>query len=252
MTGGVSILMASYNGSAFIDEQLQSITAQLSPQDELIVIDDGSSDRTIDIIVDYVRRFENMRLIENPRNLGVRKTFEALIVESRNEIVFLSDQDDVWIDGRKARMVEALHQNNCVAVLSNAVILTEKGVGRNFFPGDQDPDVGSIARNFIRNNFIGCCMAFRRDVATVALPFPRNISMHDWWIGSCAMALGKVCYLAEPTLLYRRHGGNQSAGTRRPWRVVMRDRRGNLLALVTLLGRLLRLRHATMNARQRS
>lgn len=234
---GVSILVATYNGAAYVDEQLRSILAQASPTDEIIVVDDGSSDGTLDILERYARRYPALAVYRNPENRGVRGTFERLLGLATREIIFLSDQDDIWVEGRKDWMVRELRRDGCVAVLTNATILTDGGPGGTFFADGHAPDVNSLWRNFVSNRFIGCCMAVRRDVLALALPFPRTISMHDWWIGSCAMTMGKVRYLPAPSLLYRRHGANQSPSTRRGWRVVARDRRGNLLALATLLRR---------------
>jgi glycosyltransferase involved in cell wall biosynthesis len=242
MQNDVSILVAVYNGSAYIDEQLRSVVSQISPGDEVIVMDDCSSDSSPDIVARYEREHPNVRLIRNERNRGVRATFEGLLNAASRDIILLSDQDDIWIDGRKDRMVAALQQDGCVAVLANALVLTTRGVERTFFPEAHQPNVASITQNYIRNNFIGCCMAFRREVLRLALPFPARISMHDWWIGSCAITLGEVRYVAEPSLLYRRHSSNQSAGTRRSWRAVAKDRGGNLLALAALFLRAVRLR----------
>lgn len=237
---GVSILMATYNGAAYINEQLRSILAQAAPEDEVIVVDDCSTDETPAILARYVEHFPNVQIVQSPRNAGVRATFETLLGLARRDVILLSDQDDIWMEGRKARMVKALESEGCVAVLANALILTEQGIGRPFFPSK--PNVGSVTSNFTHNNFIGCCMAFRREVLEIALPFPPAISMHDWWLGTCAMAIGKVRYLDTPSLLYRRHGANQSSATRRRWSVVLRDRRGNLLALMALARRLARWR----------
>lgn len=245
MTEGVSILVATYNGATYLDEQLRSILEQVTTDDEVIVIDDCSSDDSVAIVARYIDSHANLRLVENDRNVGVKATIEALLRAATREIIFLSDQDDIWVEGRKNRMVETLRHDGCVAVLANALVMTERGVERPFFP--VSPDVRSIFGNFVQNNFIGCCMALRREVLTLALPFPPGISMHDWWLGTAAMALGDVRFLPEPSLLYRRHGSNQSAGRRRAWQVVAKDRGGNLLALAVLVRRLVHLR-ATQKA----
>jgi glycosyltransferase involved in cell wall biosynthesis len=239
---GVSILMPTYNGARYLAEQLDSIVAQAAPEDEVIVLDDGSSDATCEIVAGYAERFPFVTALRNERNLGVRGTVEKLLGLATRDVVFLSDQDDIWVEGRKTAMVEALRRDGSTAVLANALVMTERGIERPFFAAPPGPDVRSVLRNYAKNSFIGCCMAFRRDLLAVALPFPPTISMHDWWIGTCAMATGRVTFLPEPSLLYRRHATNQSSSARRPWRVVLKDRRGNLLALAALPARLLRWR----------
>ncbi len=249
MMQSVSILVATYNGAIYLDDQLRSIVAQASPDDEIIVMDDCSSDDSRAIVARYERNHPNLRLVANDHNIGVRATFETLLRIATKEAVILSDQDDIWIDGRRDQMIEELRRDGCVAVLTNALVLTEHGAERTFFRKEHSPNVHSILKNYIHNNFIGCAMAIRRDVLELALPFPATISMHDWWLGSCAIALGEVRYLRSPSLLYRRHTSNQSAGTRRLWHIVLKDRAGNLLALAALLRRSLDLRIARRQSR---
>lgn len=244
MIQSVSILVATYNGAVYLDDQLRSIVAQASPDDEIVVMDDCSSDDSRAIVARYERDHPNLRLVANDHNIGVRATFERLVSIANREAIILSDQDDIWIDGRRDQMIEELRRDGCVAVLTNALVLTEHGAERTFFTEKQLPNVHSIAQNYLQNNFIGCAMAIRREVLELALPFPATISMHDWWLGSCAIAWGEVRYLEAPSLLYRRHTNNQSAGARRSWHIVAKDRAGNLLALAALLRRVLRLRLA--------
>jgi glycosyltransferase involved in cell wall biosynthesis len=237
---GVSIVMATYNGAKYIREQLDSILVQASPGDEIIVLDDGSSDDTLAILSDYAARHVSLTALRNEHNLGVRGTFEKLLGLATKDVIFLSDQDDIWVEGRKSQMLDQVRRDGCVAVLANSLIMTEQGIGKPFFDEARAPNLDSVWRNFAKNSFIGCCMAFRREVLAVALPFPATISMHDWWLGTCAMTMGEVRYVAAPSLLYRRHSSNQSSSSRRSWRVVARDRWGNLLALATLWRRRLR------------
>lgn len=237
-TEAISIVMATYNGSRYIEDQLRSILSQMSDTDELIIVDDGSADDTLDIIGNMTGHLPQVMVYRNEVNLGVIKTLEKGISFSSRNIIFLSDQDDIWVMDRKQKMLRAFKDPECRALLANSTIMLDDIVSdTTFFREGHVPDTWSIWGNFRKNNFIGCCMAFRREVLQLALPFPDTISMHDWWIGSCAIATGKVAYLAEPTLLYRRHASNQSSSVRRPWRKVIDDRQGNARALVELLRR---------------
>ena len=235
--GGVSIVLALHNGSKFISEQLDSILLQITDRDELIVMDDFSSDNSLEIVEAYRLNWPTLRVIRSERNLGVVKTFEALLGLVQRDVIFLSDQDDIWIEGRLDRMVGELNKKSAVAVLSNSRIYVDGLVRNQFFSEHRPPNVCSVTSNFYRNNFIGCCMAFRRDVLALALPFPKKVSMHDWWIGSCAMVTGSVVYSKEPTLLYRRHSNNLSPDKRRSINSVLRDRLVNAFALISLLVR---------------
>lgn len=239
---GVSIVLALHNGSKFISEQLDSIFSQITDRDELIVMDDFSSDNSLEIVESYRLNWPNLRVFRSERNLGVVRAFEALLGLVQRDVIFLSDQDDIWIEGRLDRMVEELNENSAVAVLSNSRIYVDGSVRNEFFSEKHPPNVDSVIANFYRNNFIGCCMAFRRDVLNLALPFPKEVSMHDWWLGSCAIASGSVVYTKEPMLLYRRHSNNLSPGKRRSIASALRDRWVNAFALIALAARWWRIR----------
>ena len=236
--GGVSILVAMYNGSRFIGEQLESILTQLAPEDELLVLDDRSTDDSYAIAKAMEPRHPGMKVMRAERNGGVAKTFEALLALAAKDIIFLSDQDDIWIAGRKDQMLAAMLDDHAVAVLANSSIYVDGERVREFFPAGYRPNTTSLASNFFKNSFIGCCMAFRREILALALPFPDRISMHDWWLATCAMSTGRVAYSAAPSLLYRRHSANLSPSSRRTWEAILKDRAGNLSAMTVLFRRL--------------
>lgn len=239
---GISILVAMYNGSRFIVEQLESILAQIAPEDELLVLDDQSTDDSYAIAKAMEARHPGLKVIRSEQNGGVVKTFEALISLATKDIIFLCDQDDIWIAGRKGQMLAAMRDDLAVAVLANSSIYVDGERVREFFPTGYRPNTSSISKNFFKNNFIGCCMAFRREILTLALPFPDRISMHDWWLATCAMSMGKVTYSEQPSLLYRRHSANLSPSTRRKLKAILKDRIGNLLAITVLFRRAARLK----------
>ena len=239
---GVSILVAMYNGSRFVIEQLESILSQASAEDEILILDDRSTDESYTIVKAMEPRHAGLKVMCNELNVGVAKTFETLLLLATKDIIFLSDQDDIWVEGRKERMLAAMHEGGSVAVLANSVIYVDGKRVREFFADGQRPNTSSISKNFLKNNFIGCCMAFRREILTLALPFPHRISMHDWWLASCAMAMGRVAYSDQPSLLYRRHSANLSPSTRRKWKAILTDRIGNLTAMIVLFRRAARLK----------
>ena len=105
---GASILVATYNGAGYITEQLDSILAQAAADDEIIIVDDGSSDETLKILSEYSGKYPSIQVFRNSRNVGVKATFERLLGLATKGIIFLSDQDDIWVEGRRMRMVEAL------------------------------------------------------------------------------------------------------------------------------------------------
>jgi len=228
----ISVCLATYNGESHLAEQLDSVLAQLSRDDELIVADDGSTDASLAIVND--RHDARIRVLDVPGHLGPAANFERALRAARGDIIFLCDQDDVWLPNKRAVFLDALRSadlvvSDCrVTDATLAVTLDSFFAHRGSGPG--------LIRNLWRNGFLGCCMAFRRGIIDQALPFPANIPMHDSWIGLVAQTCGTVHFVREPTLLYRRHGANFSpTGEHSPFSIA--EQIGHRLALVGGLAR---------------
>lgn len=227
----VSVVLAAYNGERFLQAQLDSILACLRAGDELILVDDCSTDRTREIIAAV--HWPNLVVLRNSVNRGVRATFEIGLRRASGEIVFLSDQDDVWVLGKRDALVAEFEKDSrCTVVVSDASVID--GVGRVTEPSfmyTRGGFRGDFISNFVRNRFLGCAMAVRRTVVQVALPIPLLTPMHDVWLGLVGSLMGSVRYLDRPYLHYRRHGGNVSPAARRGWARVIAWRVGLLLAI---------------------
>ena len=208
----VSVCMATYNGSAYLRTQLDSILDQLGPDDELLVQDDASSDRTCAIIEQYAD--PRIVLRSNPSNLGPIGTFERCLARAQNPIVLLADQDDEWLPGKIDAVLAELADPEVMGVVTNAEITDAEltPTGELYF--DHARSGPGVIHNFIKNSYLGCCLAVRRDVLEVALPGPRSVRTHDGWIGITADLMGRVMFLPTPYLRYRRHGSNASQMTR--------------------------------------
>lgn len=204
----VSVCMATYNGAAWIQGQVDSILAQLHHGDELLIQDDGSRDTTVDVL----RSYEDTRIkIEvNPRNLGVIPTFERVLTRAAGRVVFLADQDDVWLPGKVDAVLAALSRPGVTGVVHDAKIVNERDdiIDPSYFAWRHSGP--GVLKNFLANTYLGCCMAVRCEVLDVAIPIPRAVRTHDGWIGITANAMGRVVFLRTPYLHYRRHGGNVS------------------------------------------
>jgi len=204
----VSVCMATYNGERYLRTQLDSILDQLEHDDELLVQDDGSSDDTVAIVRGYGD--PRIQLVTNERNLGVIATFERCLARARHDIVFLADQDDEWLDGKVDAMVAPFADPHVTGVVTEAVIVdAEDAVTGDSIFAHLHSGPG-VVHNFVKNSYLGCCMAVRRDVLAVALPVPRSVRTHDGWIGITADMMGEVVFLPTPYVRYRRHGENLS------------------------------------------
>ncbi len=204
----LSVAMAAYNGASYLRQQLASILPQLAPGDELIVVDDASEDATCSMVAEF--QDARIRLLKNPRNLGVLASFERALRNTTGEVIFLSDQDDLWRPDKVHKFLAAFADPEVTLVLSDAAVIDAEGnlVCRSFF--DPYPFRPGVLRNVIRNRYLGCTMAFRRALLARVLPFPPKVPMHDMWIGMLNDIYGKTCYLDEPLVSYRRHGNNAS------------------------------------------
>jgi len=199
--------MAAYNGARYIYEQINSILPQLDQEAEIIVIDDSSTDDTVKVVEGIGDG--RIRLIRHDRNLGVVKTFERAIRESRGEIIFLADQDDVWHADKVAMMHGVFSSDPLVTlVLCNGELIDSIGrpLSRELFR--ESVFLPGLLPNLIKNRYQGSAMAFRRDVLEAVLPFPDGIPMHDSWIGLVNSMIGRAVYVPEKLLFYRRHEGN--------------------------------------------
>lgn len=202
----VSVCMATYNGEKYVREQLISILLQLSPEDEIIVNDDGSTDRTIEIILELAD--DRIQININTGLHGPLGNFEQAIRLANNNLIFLADQDDIWLPD-KINDVRNLLKNNDL-VLSDCQVITDKGkiIYESFF--EHRGSRSGFWTNLYKNSYMGCCMAFRREIINYILPFPPQVHMHDWWIGLLVEVKGRVYFYPKPLIRYVRHSTNAS------------------------------------------
>ncbi len=205
-----SVCMAAYNGSKYIKTQLLSILVQLEENDEVIIVDDASKDKTVQIINELSD--PRIILIQNQHNLGVIKTFEKALAKASHEIIFLADQDDRWGSNKVKTITQLFKQKQDITlILSDAQVIDKNGeiIENSFFKIRGEFITGAIP-NIIKNKYLGCTIAFRRKMLQYFLPFPQGIPMHDMWIGILNDIYGKTLYIKEPMIQYRRHDNNIS------------------------------------------
>lgn len=204
----VSVAMAYYNGGEYIQEQLTSILEQLGSGDEVIVSVDAASDGSGELLERWAQDDSRIHLLAGPAQ-GVVKNFENAIAHCDGDIIFLSDQDDIWKEGKVEKVIKAFRRSGADAILHNAEIVDEKGMmtdQKTMF--EMRGSRSGILKNLVKNSYVGCCLAFRKELIPVLLPIPEKMYMHDYWIGTAAELCGGVGLLREPLIGYRRHGGN--------------------------------------------
>lgn len=208
----ISVCIATYNGARYIGEQLASILKQLSAEDEVVVSDDGSTDGTIDIVRSLNDR--RIRIVDGPRRHSPTLNFEWALRNAKGEYIFLADQDDVWLEGKVTRCVEELQMCDCVVSDARVTDSLLNTTSESLF---QLMHVrrGRLSNLLWRNGYTGCCMAFKREVLSKALPFPTDIPMHDIWIGNVAAFCGSLHFINDRLLLFRRHDAAASCNGKR-------------------------------------
>jgi glycosyltransferase involved in cell wall biosynthesis len=196
-----SVCVTTYNGERYIEQQLRSILEQIAADDEVIVSDDGSTDNTLKI-VDSIGD-KRIRIRHSSAHYFKDNFIEAMC-EAKGDIIFLSDQDDVWLPGKYERCIKELEEVDLVCTNSEMTDGELNIIEPNFFsiyhsgPG--------VFKNALNNTYYGSCMAFRRSLLQAALPMPSTREIgHDIWLGLVAEMTGKVRFIDTPYLLYRRH-----------------------------------------------
>lgn len=205
----ISVAMATFNGEKYIKEQLESIICQLNDNDEIIISDDGSTDKTINIIKSF--KDKRIRVIQGPKE-GVKQNFANAIKECSGKYIFLSDQDDIWLDNKVELVAKCFeetksdcitHNNNVISEDASKVIIDDFFKYRHSKPG--------LISNIYKNKYLGCTMAFRNTMKEYILPIPNDIEMHDQWIGVICEKHGKSFFLDKKLIHYRRHSSNVSS-----------------------------------------
>lgn len=215
MRSAVSVCMATYNGSNFIREQIESILSEFEKSDELIIVDDYSNKITKNILKSYTD--PRIKLKFNSTNIGHVKTFETAISFAKNPIIILADQDDVWVKGRVDLLVEKLNCSGMMLVTSNFLTFREN------IDVFERPNImvkkSSSACNFTNiagiflgsRSYYGCTMAFTKNFLNVALPIPSLTESHDLWFAIAANIIRKNLHADEITIFRRLHADNVTA-----------------------------------------
>ncbi len=200
----VSIALCTYNGDAYLKQQLDSIVNQSYPEIELIVVDDCSTDNTLNILKEYSARYSFIKLFINPQNLGYIRNFEKAMSLCNGDFIALSDQDDIWDLNKIEKQVKAIGNN--LLIYHDSEFVDQNGESlslymsdiMNLYRGDQ-PEV------FLFFNCIsGHSVLMKKELRNELLPFPEAY-FHDWWMGYVGTNLGSIDFIEESLVKYRQH-----------------------------------------------
>ena len=209
----LSVCLATYNGELFIENQIHTILADISSCDEVVVVDDASSDRTIAIIEAF--RDPRIRIYTNPVNQGHVKTFERAIGLARGRYICLADQDDLWPLGRTSNMTNALKRFDVVAGQFSVFAIGGEVSTSNLRPVDSSHPLRNILGLAMgRREYFGCAMAFRSEIRRYLLPIPGYVEAHDHWLALSGNICGNLGHIDDTVVLRRIHDNNLTQSRR--------------------------------------
>lgn len=211
----VSIALCTYNGAVYLGEQLQSILKQSRLPDEVVICDDGSTDRTIEI----ARKFAAdagfpVRISVNENNLGTTRNFEKAIRLCQGDVIVLSDQDDCWYETRLSMLEQTFLSDPSVGVVfSDADLMDENShlLGKRLWKtfGLREGRSERALDVLLQHNVVtGATMAFRSELRDIVLPIP-EIATHDFWIAFILSVVSEIRAVPLPLIKYRKHSAQQ-------------------------------------------
>ena len=215
------ILLSTYNGEKYIKEQLDSLLSQTRKNFEILIRDDGSSDNTINIILEYQKKYpKEIRYIKDDLgNLGSSKSFIKLLEYSDSEYIMFCDQDDIWLPEKIEKSINKIkelevesNKNIPLLVFTDLTVVDEKLniINKSYWNYQKlIPSITNDWKKLLSQNVItGCTIIMNKKAKEVCLPFTLEMMIHDQWIGVNVSKYGKIGYLNEQTILYRQHGNN--------------------------------------------
>jgi glycosyltransferase involved in cell wall biosynthesis len=214
--------MATYNGAKYVEEQIKSIQAQTISDWSLLIRDDGSQDDTLDRVLCYSQNDNRISVLQDELgNLGVSENFACLMQVALNngaDYVAFSDQDDIWHPNKlqilldKITEIESGSKANLPTLVHSDLEVVDEAMCtiNSSFMGYAgiSPANPRLEHLLCQNIVTGCACLINRALLKLALPIPKGVPIHDWWIALLALSCGKIGYVDQPLVRYRQHSQN--------------------------------------------
>ncbi|MGG4553692.1 glycosyltransferase family 2 protein [Paenibacillus humicus] len=226
----IQVLLSTYNGEQFLNEQLESLLAQQDVDLNILIRDDGSRDSTVSIIDDFVRKYPQVIQLYIGENKGAKASFFDLLEKIAKQptdfdFVAFCDQDDVWMGEKLISAVKTLqndkNRDSIPLMYCSATQMVQSDLRKlAVWPRSPRQPIG-IYNALVENIAVGCTTVLNREaVSLLAANMPKNITdviMHDWWAYICVSSSGKVVFDENPHILYRQHANNALGGGTDHW-----------------------------------
>ena len=214
----ISIAMTTYNGADYLLEQLESLRTQSLMADEVIIVDDCSTDNTVDLLNMYIQKYhlDNWVLIKNSSNIGWRKNFRKALQKTTGDVVFLCDQDDIWNKDKISLMVKEFHKSPSIELLASNYEILDFGRNDKIKIRDVELDNGAIVPFSLKNKSIsvmrpGCTFAVKRELIVLLEKYDIDRFGHDNILWNLAMIRGTLYLYLKRLIHFRRHETSASA-----------------------------------------
>jgi glycosyltransferase involved in cell wall biosynthesis len=204
----VSIALATFNGERFLEAFLESVCDQTRAPDRIVVVDDASTDGTLEIL-EYFATQLPLEIYRRASNGGHRVAFSEALERTREDFVVFADQDDVWEANKIATLL--MNIGDADLVHSDARVIDEEGqlIHESWHGFMGHPVLHSTEKYLLGwNNVTGCTAMLRGSLRTKVLPIPAGVPVHDWWLALYASLGRGIRYVDMPLIRYRLHGGN--------------------------------------------
>jgi glycosyltransferase involved in cell wall biosynthesis len=201
----VSVVMSVYNGAKYLQEQINSILNQTYKNFELIIVDDRSTDNSLQVITETAKNDSRIKVVQNDVNLGFNQTFGKGISLAVGDVIAISDQDDIWLPDKIEALLHGIKDG--ILIYSNSSLIDQLGADIQGGLDDRIRHVDNPTfKSFLEGNFItGHTCLFRKELREFILPIPPEVQYYDWWIGFVASNVGRVVYLNQVLTKYRIH-----------------------------------------------
>ncbi len=217
----VTVLLATYNGGKFLEEQLNSLLNQSFQDFRIVIRDDGSTDNTLEIIERYKgispEKIEICQSFEKTRSAA--GNFFKLIELYSDDYIMFCDQDDCWLPDKIEKTLNAMKKAEAefgtdtpILVHTDLKVVDEElNLINNSFIKLQklSPENTKLNNLLMQNSITGCTAMFNKALLEKLFILPNAVAMHDWWLGLIAACFGKIIFIKEPTILYRQHSNNE-------------------------------------------